>query len=251
MRNRQDILAAATPTVAELMARKSVRVFTDRPIAEEITEEILTAAAEAPTAGCQQLYTILNITDPSLKEALADSCDHQPFIATAPLVLVFCTDCRKWYEAFRLSGAAPRDPGAGDFFLALSDTAIAAQNAVTAAWSRGIGSCYIGDILENFEIQRDLLHLPRYVIPTVMAVFGYPTEQQKSRPKPPRIPLSYLVAENEYPTFEDDDYRAMFASRTGELDYETWIKRFCERKYNSDFSREMTRSAEEILRSFR
>ena len=36
----------------------------------------------------------------------------------------------------------------GDLMLAVTDTAIAAQNAVVAAESFGIGSCYIGDIME-------------------------------------------------------------------------------------------------------
>ena len=64
------------------------------------------------------------------------------------MVLIFCADCRKWYEAFQAAGCKPRLPGAGDLMLAVSDAMIAAQNAVTAAWSLGIGSCYIGDIME-------------------------------------------------------------------------------------------------------
>ena len=86
----------------------------------------------APTAGNQQLYTIINVTDPKLKEQLSESCDHQPFIAKAPLVLVFCADCRKWYNAFLAYGCQPRKPGVGDLLLAVSDTNIAAQNAVMA-----------------------------------------------------------------------------------------------------------------------
>ena len=68
--------------IQSLYQRKSMRVFEERPIPQEMKQAILRAATEAPTAGCQQLYTILDITDQSLKEALAESCDHQPFIAT-------------------------------------------------------------------------------------------------------------------------------------------------------------------------
>ena len=82
-------------TIRQLYERKSVRAFTDREIDEETVREILTAAAMAPTAGNQQLYTILRITDPNLKESLAESCDHQPFIAKGKLVLIFCADCLK------------------------------------------------------------------------------------------------------------------------------------------------------------
>ena len=77
------------PILQSLYARKSVRVFEEKAIPAGMKQAILEAAAQAPSAGCQQLYTILDITDPALKAALADSCDHQPFIAKAPLVLVF------------------------------------------------------------------------------------------------------------------------------------------------------------------
>ena len=141
-------------TIRQLFERKSVRSFTDEPIPEKIVQEILLAACMAPTAGNQQLYTILRITDPLLLEKLAESCDHQPFIAEGKLVLVFCADCLKWYNAFLNAGCEPRHPGAGDLLLAVDDAVIAAQNAVVAAESYGIGSCYIGDIMENIETQR-------------------------------------------------------------------------------------------------
>ena len=110
------------PILQSLYARKSVRVFEEKAIPAGMKQAILEAAAQAPSAGCQQLYTILDITDPALKAALADSCDHQPFIAKAPLVLVFCADCRKWYDAYKEAGCTPRTPGVGDLMLAVTDT---------------------------------------------------------------------------------------------------------------------------------
>ncbi|MDO5474712.1 MAG: nitroreductase family protein [Phascolarctobacterium sp.] len=154
--------------IHQLYERKSVRVFEDREIPSEAKSAILRAATMAPTAGNQQLYTILDITDPEIKCKLADSCDHQPFIATAKLVLIFCADCLKWREAFCCAGAEPRKPGPGDLMLAVTDAAIAAQNAVVAAHSLGIGSCYIGDIMENCEIHREMLNLPEYVFPAAI-----------------------------------------------------------------------------------
>ena len=168
-----------------LSARKSVRVYTDEPVTEAERNAILQAAFQAPTAGNQQLYTILNITDPALKARLADLCDHQPFIAKAPLVLVFLADCRRWLQAYKAAGIEDvRTPGVGDLLLAMADTCIAAQNAVVAAESLGIGSCYIGDVIENAEQMREALHLPEHVVPACMLVFGRPTDQQKARPKP-------------------------------------------------------------------
>ena len=237
-------------TIQQLLERKSVRVFTEREIAPEEKALILEAAVNAPTAGNQQLYTILDITDQALRDRLAVSCDHQPFIAQAKMVLIFCADCRKWYETFLAAGAAPRTPGAGDLLLAVSDTNIAAQNAVVAAQSLGIGSCYIGDIMENCELHRELLQLPRYVFPAAMLVFGYPTQQQLERPKPRRVAMEQIVHENAYRSMDAAELKAMFEPRCGERGFEGWMQAFCQRKYNSDFAREMSRSVAEYLKDF-
>lgn len=240
------------PIIHSLFDRKSVRVFTDREISPEEKEAIVLSAIQAPTAGNQQLYTILDITDPQVKQALVPLCDDQPFIAEAKMVLIFCADCKKWYDAFRFAGCEPRMPGVGDLTLAMADTIIAAQNAVVAAESLGIGSCYIGDISENCEKTRALLHLPRYVYPACMVVFGYPTQQQTKRPKPQRSPLHTVVYENRYPEMGAAQLEEMLSCRVAPGNtYENWIRSFCNRKYNSAFSREMNRSVEEYLKDYR
>lgn len=236
--------------IRDLHRRKSVRAFTDQPVTAEEKQLILEAAMAAPTAGNQQMYTILDITDPDLKQRLSVTCDNQPFIAKAPLVLIFCADFQKWYDAFVEGGCSPRKPGVGDLMLSVTDTVIAAQNAVTAAQSLGIGSCYIGDVMENCEIHRELLQLPEYVFPAAMVVFGRPTQQQIDRPKPERCKLSDIVCENAYRRKDGHALRAMFAGKHPNLTYDEWAARFCNRKYNSDFSREMTRSVNEYLKSF-
>ena len=192
----------------------------------------------------------MEITDPQLKKRLSETCDNQPFIAEAKLVLVFCADCQKWYDAFLGADCAPRKPGVGDLMLAVSDTNIAAQNAVVAAHSLGIGSCYIGDIMENCEIHRDLLHLPDYVFPAAMLVFGYPTEQHLERKKPERADLKHIVHQNSYRHMDNQELRELFAPRCDSRPYEDYMKAFCNRKYNSEFPVEMTRSVEAYLEKF-
>ena len=237
-------------TIRELLARKSVRVYTDQEISAEAKAAILLAAVNAPTAGNQQLYTIIDVTDQALKDALAESCDHQPFIATGKMVLIFCADCRKWYEGFRAADASPRKPGVGDLLLAVSDATIAAQNAVVAAESLGIGSCYIGDIMEQCEVHQEMLHLPRYVFHCCMLVFGYPTQQQLDRPKPERAAMQHIVHENTYRDMDHDELRQLFGAKAGQRTFEDWMQAFCNRKYNSDFSQEMTRSVAKYLADF-
>ena len=86
-------------TIKELYERKSVRAFEDREIGKEEKDAIIGAALQAPTAGNMTLYTILDITDEELKKKLSVTCDNQPFIAEAKMVLIFLADYRRWYKA--------------------------------------------------------------------------------------------------------------------------------------------------------
>ena len=242
-------------TITQLHARRSVRAFTDEVVSAADERAILEAACQAPTAGNQQLYSIIVVRDQAEKDALAVTCDNQPFIAAAPLVLVFCADVRRWHEAFVAAGAEPREPGVGDFLLAFEDTAIAAQNAVVAAESLGLGSCYIGDILENCEQVRELLDLPLYAMPAVMVVYGHPTDQQRLREKPPRFDPRFIVQENAYRRLSPEEHREMYLERERAMgrehtDYDASVQAFYRRKYEAAFSREMSRSVQAYLEGF-
>lgn len=242
-------------TMRALRARKSMRVFEEKVVDPEVKAALLEAAYHAPTAGCQMLYTILDITDQALKDILAEHCDHQPFIATAPVVLVFLADCRRWLDTYRAAGLAPRKAGTGDLLLAVADAVIAAQNVVVAAESFGLGSCYIGDILEGCEALRALLRLPEDVVPAAMLVIGYPTERQQARKKPARFDGRYITFENTYRLLTPEEHRAMYLDREAregraDADFAARVAAFCERKYESGFSREMSRSADIYLRAF-
>lgn len=241
-------------TIRLLMERKSVRQFVQEPIPQEDVEAILNAAVQAPTAGNMTLWTIINVTDPEKKLALSKSCDNQPFIATAPLVIVYCADYRRWFEVFKTLdlGEELRVPAEGDFMLATADTIIAAHASVVAADALGYGSCYIGDIIENCDTQREILGLPEYVKPVCMAVFGKPTQSQIDRKKPPRFALSDVVHENSYKMQDADEMIRMLKERQGLDDeaFDRWIMAFTKRKWNCDFSREMSRSAAQIIREW-
>ncbi|MBR5783136.1 MAG: nitroreductase family protein [Clostridia bacterium] len=237
-------------TLSELHSRKSVRAFTAETVSPDQKRALFEAALQAPTAGNMTLYTILDITDPALKTRLSETCDHQPFIATAPVVLVFCADYKRWYDVFCRYNDTVRKPSAGDLLLAQADTLIAAQNTVVAAESMGLGSCYIGDITENYELHKELLGLPDYVVPTAMLVIGHPTDQQKSRPKPPRFAVEDVVHTNAYDPTKN---MAQMLKKRQELDesaFADWIVKFCKRKWNSDFSIEMSRSCKAIINDF-
>ncbi len=229
-------------TLRLLMERKSMRAFSDEPITPEEKALILSATMRAPTAGNMMLYSVLDITDQALKEKLAETCDHQPFIATAPLVLIFCADYRRWMQKFAAvgcDGGNPAKPEEGNLLLSCNDAIIAAETAVIAAESLGIGSCYIGDVLEQAETHIEILNLPEYVMPISMVVFGKPTEQQKNRKQLDRFPTEMIVFENAY--------RDLTEAELAQFGNERNIEAFYKRKHTSDFMDEMNRSSRALI----
>jgi len=232
--------------IKQLQERKSVRIFDERIVLQSVKNELISSAFEAPTAGNMMLYTIIDVTDQEIKNQLSVLCDHQPFIAKAPIVLIFLADYEKWYDTYVAAGLSPRKPKSGDLLLSCADALVAAQNTVTAAHSLGLGSCYIGDILENCEQVRKLLHLPEYVVPAAMVVYGYPTEQQLNRKKPTRFDKGYIVHTNMYRRMQSDELLNMYSEQGNKES----IGDFCDRKYRSDFALEMNRSTAEYLKSF-
>jgi nitroreductase len=249
-----------------LMKRRSIRAYEDREIRQEIRKEILQATLRAPTAGNLMLYSILEITDPSLKEKLAVTCDNQPFIARAPMVWIFLADYQRWYDYFIASGVEEicaqrqiplQKPEEADLFLACCDALIAAQNAVVAAESFGIGSCYIGDIMEQYETHRDLLQLPQYVFPISMLVFGHPIQQQKEREYTKRFDEKFILFENKYRRLDREEFDEMFAERQSRLPAGKSMQGITTvgqatylRKFSADFSMEMRRSVKTILKEW-
>jgi FMN reductase (NADPH)/FMN reductase [NAD(P)H] len=250
-----------------LLKRKSSRAYEKKEISPEIKAQILKAAMRAPTAGNLMLYSILDITDQGIKDTLAQSCDNQPFIATAPMVLLFAADYQRWQDYFAYcdvdklcasKNESMRKPDAGDLLLACCDTLIAAQNAVIAAESFGLGSCYIGDILEQYETHKELFQLPQYVLPVCLLCFGYPTEQQKNREQPGRFDEKFIVFENKYQRLESQDFDEMFRNRhklifkeRDNIEGSVNLGQFMyQRKFNAEYSLEMNRSVRAMLKAW-
>lgn len=249
-----------------LLNRRSVRAFEDRPIDPATRQAILNATLRAPTAGNMMLYSVIEVTDQLIKDQLADSCDHQPFIAKAPMVWIFLADYQRWYDEFLLNGAEKyaaehdkqlRTPQEGDMLLACTDAIIAAHQSVIAAESFGMGSCYIGDIIENYEFHQQLLDLPPYVVPIAMLVYGYPTEQQKNRTMTTRFDKKFIFHTDKYTRLTPEALREMLgepdkkindAQRAKGLD--SYALMMYWKKFDSDFSKEMTRSAKKIIQNW-
>ncbi len=254
-------------TLELLNGRKSVRAYETKDVPQDVRDEIIKAALRAPTAGNMMLYSILEIKDQAIKEKLVETCDNQPMIAKAPFVLLFLADYQRWYDYYAIAGVEKmctkksvkmRTPEEGDLLLACCDALIAAQTAVVAAEAMGLGTCYIGDILENYEVHRELFDLPDYVLPITMVCFGYPTGQQASRPQPPRYDSEFIVFENKYKRLSEDEFARMYSYRINEIfknvafadGAENFGQHFYLKKFDADFTKEMNRSVRAALKNW-
>lgn len=249
-------------TLQLIHKRRSIRAYQERPVERETTDAIIQAAMRAPTAGNMMLYSIVEVADRATKDKLAISCDNQPFIAKAPLVLLFLADYQRWFDYFIASdvegfceseGTALRYPGEGDLLLACCDALIAAQTAVIAAEALGVGSCYIGDIMEQFEVHQELFDLPHYTFPVALLCFGYPKESQLQRALTGRLPQESIHFVDKYRRLEEAALVNIFEPRHRSSypgNAANFGQAFYARKFASDFSVEMTRSVKKWIKAW-
>lgn len=254
------------PTLKLIHQRRSTRRYDPAPLTEGEKDTILSAAMRAPTAGNMMLYTIIEVNEQRLKEQLARTCDNQPFIAKAPYVLLFLADYQRWMDLYAGAGCqvraqelgiTPRNPAEGDLILAMMDALIAAQTAALAAESLGIASCYIGDIIENWETHQEIFDLPQYTFPAVLLCLGRPADQSpKKRTK--RFDRHFIVHQNKYRRFSPDELDEMyqpFGLSSFELrEYPNGAQNIVQfnyiRKFTAAFSLEMTRSVKAMLKEW-
>ncbi len=249
-------------TINLIQNRRSTRSYEKKLISIENRNLIINSAMRAPTAGNMMLYSIIEIDDQKMKKKLVKSCDNQPFIAKAPFLLLFLADYQRWMDYFAMcdidsyqkdENLPNRTPEEGDLLLACCDALIAAQTAVIAAESVGIGSCYIGDIMENYEFHKELFNLPKYTFPITLLCFGYPKEKSFSKELKPRFPKRYIHYKNEYKRFNKDNFEDMYKTR--ELKhYNSNAKNFGQHMYSkkfvADFTVEMTRSVRKSIQQW-
>lgn len=255
-------------TLDLLMNRRTYRAFTQDPITEEHRKAIQAAALRAPTAGNMMFYSVIEVCNREKREKLAKLCDNQPMIATAPLVWLFLSDARKWVNYYEESGSVDkgveqntlwRAPGMGDLLLAMSDALIAAQSAVIAAESLGIGSCYIGDILEQHEEIVRLFNLPQYTAVATLVIFGYPKSKEPLAHPAIRCPADSIFMTDSYREPHLTDLEIAFKAQEQQLRNQnrlpfnntgTIADYYYFRKHTSDFMEEMNRSSKVLVQNW-
>ncbi len=224
--------------VKSLKEHRSIRSFNNIEITDEQINEILDCSLRGATAGNMMLYSIVKIRDKKKLEWLSEKCDNQKFIGTANMALLFLADANKYYRLFKDREVENyEDPSIADFMLANQDCMIAAQNSVIAAESMGIGTCYIGDIMENYEDIKEGFNLPKNVMPITMVVFG---NYDNTPPLRDRFDKEFVVFDEVYPAVDSEFINNMFAKK--EENKPEFAQAFFNRKINSDFFKEMKRT---------
>ena len=153
-------------TVDLILSRRSIRRYEEKDIPEEILKQILQTGRQAPSAANRQPIRFVVVNDHDILKNLCDNLFTR-FVKYAPLAIVGCADIKSF-----LTGK-----------WAVVDATIAMQNMVIAAWTLGIGSCWIGAC--NEKKVKEFLNIPDKWKVVAVLTFGYPAEQPKQRKKKP------------------------------------------------------------------
>ncbi len=149
----------------------------------ETVEKLVDSARWAPSAGNTQPWRFIIVRKPEIKRKLAAAVG-QSFVEEAPIVIVVCADEDRSSMRYGVRGKT---------LYCIQDTAAAIQNIHLAAYSLGLGTCWIGAFRE--EEARRILKIPRGVRPVAIIPVGYAAEAPSPRS---RRSLSQIV---HYETF--------------------------------------------------
>jgi len=129
-------------------------------------QQILETGRQAPSAANRQPLHFVIVKNHDTLKILCDTLFSR-FVKYAPLAIVGCADIKSL-----LTGK-----------WAVVDATIAMQNIVIAAWTLGIGSCWIGAC--NEKKVKELLKIPDKWKFVALVTLGYPAERPKPRKKKP------------------------------------------------------------------
>lgn len=179
---------------------KTIREFKNEPISKEVLEILLEVARRTATSNGMQTYSIIRITDKSLKEKISKLC-NQEYVARAPELWIFIVDQYRNSEIALEKGLSLEDTNDLDkFFQGFTDSALSAQNTVVAAESLGLGANYLGSILNDAKEMCSLLELPKLTFPVVGLGIGYPNQEPQLKP---RMDMDLRVFENKYKKYDN------------------------------------------------
>ncbi len=148
-------------TLETIFKRHSVRRYQSEGIPQEDLKQILEAGRQAPSAANRQPWHFVVVGDPEQKEAVAQACNGQSWMADAAYILVAVglpKVSEKWYPV---------------------DVAIALQNMVLAARSLGYGTCWIGAFSE--QAVKEVCDIPDEATVVACTPLGVPAVSPSAR----------------------------------------------------------------------
>lgn len=192
------VTTALNETLERLLSHRSVRAFLPERLPEGTLETLVAAAQSASSSSNLQVWSVVAVEHPAPKARLAALAGNQRHIIEAPLFLVWLIDFD------RLTRLTPPDGPACEaldytetFLLGAVDTALAAQNAVVALESLGLGSVFIGGIRNKPAEVAVELNLPPKVFPLVGLAIGRPDPERPASVKP-RLPQEAVLFREHY-----------------------------------------------------
>lgn len=187
--------------VLRMTQRQTIRSFRDERIPDEVLQNILKAGINAASGGNLQPYSIIVERDREKSQELAQMLNY-PFIANADVNLLVVMD---WYKlaVYSQCRQAPfvENYSTNHFFIAWDDAVLCAQAMETAAWLYGIGSCFVGHVMDCSKELKGMYHLPDMTYPVILLSMGYP---KNLTPKPRKLSLDMMVFEGKYPALSKE-----------------------------------------------
>jgi nitroreductase len=193
-----------------LLEHRSIRNFKSDSIAEDIIEKILLASIRGATTGNMQLYSIIVTKDEAKRKALCPLHFGQKMVEQAPVILTFCADLNRFHKWCNLRNAEKAYDNFLWFYNASIDAIIAAQNAVVAAESFGLGTCYLGTTTYMADKLIEFFNLPSGVVPVTTIVLGYPAV---SPPLTDRLPLEAVIHNENYKDYSNNNIEELYREK--------------------------------------
>jgi nitroreductase len=210
-----------------MMKRRSVRNFAAKDIPEETIEKLLDVATNAPSGGNIQPISVILVQKPKARAELAKMVGDQPWVRNAPLSMIFCIDfhrTKRWASMFDADNRTEK--ALLSFLIAYADLMCSAENVVILAESQGLGSVYIGTILDVIDRTREYFSMPQYVLPMMVLSIGYPKSVPRGITK---LKREFVVHREKYKQPDDEEIKRAFEEKYGSFDDN--LKRHFEKIY--------------------
>jgi nitroreductase/FMN reductase [NAD(P)H] len=156
-------------------------------------------ALSAPSKSDLQQGDILAVKDKAKQRAIAALIPDMPWIADAPVFLVFLANGSRLPQIARCRDKPFPNDHLDLFFNAAVDSAIVLTTFMRAAAAVGLGCCPISAIRDRPDVVSELLALPERVVPVAGLCVGWPAEAGGITP---RLGLETMLHEDCYGTGE-------------------------------------------------